>query len=144
LWDLRFENCGEPTLANIPIEATVSYLFSNGTQCKREASQVVTLDWSRADSEGSCFSRGKHDYYAIIVQGIPEDNPRDCVIELYVTDKEMTASEIKISADRGQLKPISRSIVSWSSPPLTKINQSVESMKMTAENRENAMSTLSF
>jgi hypothetical protein len=82
--------------------------------------------------------RGKHDYYAIIIREIPEDNPRDCVVELYVTDKAMTVSELKVSRDRGQIQPLSRSIVSVDSPHFAMITQqSVESMKMTAELREN-------
>ena len=98
--------------------------------------QLVTLDWTRANLEGSHFSRGKRDYYAIIIRGIPEDHPKDCVVELYVTDKEMTAFEIKVSADSGQLKPISRSIVLGNLLPVTMINQTVEEMKDTAEKRD--------
>ena len=98
---------------------------------------LVKLKWTKANGEGSYFSRGKQDYYAIIIRGIPEDHPKDCVVELYVTDKGMTASEIKISADKGQTKPLSRSIVSVNSPRLTEMNESIESMKRTAEIREN-------
>jgi hypothetical protein len=97
---------------------------------------MLTLDWSIADSEGSCFSRGKRDYYAILIRGIPEDHPKDCVVELYVTDKEMTIFQIKVSADRGQLKPISRSFVLGNLLPVTSISQTVEKMKDTAERRE--------
>jgi hypothetical protein len=93
-----------------------------------------------ADSEGSRFARGKHDYYAIIVREIPADNPRDCVVELYATDKAMTVSELEVSRDRGQTQPISRSIVSVDSPHFPMLTQqSIESMKITAENRENEM-----
>jgi hypothetical protein len=50
----------------------------------------------------------------------------------------MTVSELKVSRDRGQIQPISRSIVSVDSPHYAMITQqSIESMKMTAENREN-------
>ena len=100
---------------------------------------MVTLKWTRANQEESRFSRGKHDYYAIIVLGIPKDKPKDFVVELYATDKPMTAFNIKVSADNGQIKPISRTIVSANLPRVTKINQSVESMKRTAEIRENEM-----
>jgi hypothetical protein len=82
--------------------------------------------------------RGKHDYYAIIIREIPEDDPRDCVVELYATDKVMTISELKVSRDKGEIQPISRSIVSVDSQHFAMITQqSVESMKLTAENREN-------
>ena len=96
---------------------------------------TATLNWTIADSEGSRFVRGKHDFYAIIVREIPEDNPRDCVVELYVTDKELTVSELKVRRDEGQIQPISRSIVAVNSPQLTQ--RSIESMKLTAELREN-------
>jgi hypothetical protein len=49
-----------------------------------ERKQLATLNWTTVDSDGSLFSRGKHDYYAILVRGIPQERPKDCVIELYV------------------------------------------------------------
>ena len=98
---------------------------------------MATLNWTIVDSDGSLFSRGKRDYYAIVVRGIPEEHPKDCVVELYVTDKEMTIFEIKVSADSGQLKPISRSIILGNLLPATRINQTVENMKETAQMREN-------
>lgn len=97
---------------------------------------MVTLNWSTVDSDGSLFSRGKRDYYAIIIRGVPEAHPKDCVVELYVTDKEMTIFEIKVSADDKQLKPISRSIVWGNLLPEQSIGQTVEKMKETAEIRE--------
>jgi hypothetical protein len=113
-------------------------------QKARKRKQLTTLNWTTVDSDGSLFSRGKHDYYAIIIRGVPEDHPKDCVVELYVSDKEMTAFEIKVSADSEQLKPISRSIVWGDLPPVTKINQTVENMKETAESRENEMPNFNF
>ncbi len=98
--------------------------------------QLATLSWTTVDSDGSLFSRGKRDYYAIIIRGVPEDHPKDCVVELYVTDKEMTIFEIKVSADNEQLKPISRSIVLGNLLPAESIGQTVEKMKETAEIRE--------
>jgi hypothetical protein len=56
---------------------------------------LATLNWTVADSDGILFSRGKHDYYVILVRGIPEERPRDCIVELYVTFKEITIFEIK-------------------------------------------------
>ena len=100
---------------------------------------MATLNWTTVDSDGSLFSRGKRDYYAILVRGVPEDHPKDCVVELYVTDKEMTAFEIKTIADSGQIKPISRSIVFGDLLPVTRINETVENMKGTAQMRENEM-----
>jgi hypothetical protein len=97
--------------------------------------QTATLNWTIADSDGSRFARGKHDHYAIIIREIPEDNPRDCVVELYATDKAMTVSELKVSRDKGEIQPISRSIISVDSPHLTQ--QNIEGMKITAEQREN-------
>ena len=97
---------------------------------------MATLIWSIVDSDGSLFSRGKHDYYAILVRGIPEEHPKDCVVELYVTDKEMTIFEIKVSADSEQIKLLSRSIVLGDLLPMTSIGRVVGEMKETAERRE--------
>jgi len=44
--------------------------------------RLATLNWTNVDSDGSLFSKGKRDYYAILVRGIPEEHPKDCVIEL--------------------------------------------------------------
>ena len=98
--------------------------------------QLATLNWTPIDSDGSLFSRGKRDYYAILVRGIPEEHPKDCIVELYVTDKEMTIFEIKVSAVNEQIKLLSRSIVLGNLLPVTSINQVIEEMKDTAERRE--------
>ena len=95
-----------------------------------------TLNWTPVDSDGSLFSRGKHDYYAILVRGIPEEHPKDCIVELYVTDKEMTILEIKFNADNEKLELLSRSIVLGDLLPITSIGQVIEEMKDTAESRE--------
>ena len=97
---------------------------------------MATLNWTAVDSDGSLFSRGKHDYYAILVRGIPEEHPKDCVVELYVTDKEMTIFEIKVSAVNEKIELLSRSIVLGNLLPMTSIGQVVEEMKETAERRE--------
>ncbi len=94
------------------------------------------LNWSIVDSDGSLFSRGKYDYYAILVRGIPEEHPEDCVVELYVTDKELTIVEIKNCAYREQIKLLSRSIVLGNLLPKASVVQVVEEMKDTAESRE--------
>ena len=98
---------------------------------------MTTLNWTIVDSDGSLFSKGKHDYYAIIIRGIPEKHPKDCVIELYVTNKEMTISEIKINPDHEQIELLSRTIVLGNLLPITSINRVVEEKKDTAERREN-------
>jgi hypothetical protein len=95
------------------------------------------LNWTVVDSDGSLFSRGKHDYYAILVRGIPEEHPKDCIVELYVTDKEMTIFEIKVSAAKEKIELLSRSIVLWDLLHATNIGKVVEEMKDTAEKREN-------
>ena len=97
---------------------------------------MTTLNWTIADSDGSLFSKGKSDYYAIIVRGIPEKHPKDCVIELYVTNKEMSISELKVNPDHEQIKLLSRSIVLGNLPPIESISRVVEEMKATAERRE--------
>jgi glycine betaine/choline ABC-type transport system substrate-binding protein len=76
----------------------------------------------------------------LVIREIPEYNPMDYVIELYATDKEMTVSELKVSRDKGQMQPISRSIVSVNSTHFASIiQQSIENMKLTAELREKEM-----
>ena len=98
---------------------------------------MATLNWAPVDSDGSLFSRGKHDYYAILVRGLPEEYPKDCVVELYVTDKEMTIFEIKVNADNEKLELLSRSIVLGDFSSGASVGQVVEEMKDTAERREN-------
>jgi hypothetical protein len=102
-----------------------------------ERRQLASLKWTTVDADGSLFSRGKHDYYAILVRGIPEEHPKDCIVELYVTDKEMTIFEIKVSAVNERIELLSRSIVLGNLLPVTSIGQVVEEMKDTAERREN-------
>ena len=97
---------------------------------------MATLNWTVVDSDGSLFSRGKHDYYAILVRGIPEEHPKNCVVELYVTDKELTIFEIKVSAVNEKIELLSRSIVLANLSPLISIDRVVEEMKETAERRE--------
>ena len=95
-----------------------------------------SLNWTIVDLDGSLFSRGKHDYYAILVRGIPEEHPKDCIVELYVTDKEMTIVEIKNCTNKEQITLLSRSIVLGNLLPVTSLGQVVEEMKDTAEKRE--------
>jgi len=98
---------------------------------------LSTLNWTTVDSEGSLFSRGKHDYYTILVRGISEERPKDCIIELYVTTKEMTIPEIKYNPHNEQIKLLSR-LVLWSNlSPANSIEKAYEVMKDTAERREN-------
>jgi hypothetical protein len=97
---------------------------------------LATLNWTPVDSDGSLFSRGKRDYYAILVRGIPEEHPKDCIVELYVTDKEMTIFEIKVSAINEKIELLSRSIVLGNLLPMTSISRVIEEMKDTAERRE--------
>jgi hypothetical protein len=98
---------------------------------------LTTLNWTIADSEGSLVSRGKSNYYTILVRGIPEERPRDCIIELYVTTKEMTIPEIKYNPQNGQIKLLSRSVIWGNLPPANSIEKAIEEMKDTAERTEN-------
>ena len=99
---------------------------------------MATLNWTPIDLDGSLFSRGKHGYYAVVVRGLPEERPKDCIIELYVTDKEMTLSEIKYNPDNERIKLLSRLIVSENSSPVTNIKEAIDEMKEYAEGRERA------
>jgi len=98
------------------------------------------LNWTTVDSEGSLFSRGKTDYYTILVRGIPEERPKDCIIELYVTTKEMTISEIKYNPHNEQIKLLSRSVIWGNLQPANSIEKTIEAMKDIAERRENEAS----
>jgi hypothetical protein len=98
---------------------------------------LATLTWTPVDSYGSLFSRGKNDHYAILVRGSPKERPKDCIIELYVTDKEMTISEIKNNPRHERIELLSRQIVLGNLLPVTSIDKAVEEMKDTAESREN-------
>jgi len=109
--------------------------FSNHPKAKGRQ-QLVSLNWTPVDADGSLFARGKHGYYAILVRGIPEEHPKDCIVELYVTNKEMTIFEIKVSAVNEQIELLSRSIVLGDLLPMTSISRVVEEMKDTAEQRE--------
>jgi hypothetical protein len=94
---------------------------------------LATLTWTPVDSYGSLFSRGKNDYYAILVRGSPKERPKDCIIELYVTDKEMTMSEIEYNAEHERIELLSRQIVLGNLLPVTSIAKAGEKMKDTAE-----------
>ena len=98
---------------------------------------MATLNWTTVDSDGSLFSKGKREYYTILVRGIPQERPKDCIIELYVTDKEMTVSEIKYNVQHEKIKLLSRQIVLGNFSPEASIDRAVEEMKNTAERREN-------
>ena len=95
------------------------------------------LNWTTVDSEGSLFSRGKIDYYTILVRGIPEERPKDCIIELYATNKEMTISAIKYNAEHDKIELLSRQIVLGNLLPMKSIDKAIEEMKDTAGRREN-------
>jgi hypothetical protein len=95
------------------------------------------LNWTIVDSDGSLFSRGKNNYYAIVVRGLPEEHPDNCIIELYVTDKEMTISEIKYNPEHEQIKLLSRQIVLGDLLPMATMKKVIDEMKNTAELREN-------
>ena len=95
------------------------------------------MNWTIVDSDGSLFSRGKNNYYAIVVRGLPEEHPDNCIIELYVTDKEMTISEIKYNPEHEQIKLLSRQIVLGDLLPMATMKKVIDEMKNTAELREN-------
>ncbi len=95
------------------------------------------LNWTCVDSEGSLFSRGKHDYYAILVRGVPVERPKDCIIELFVTDKDMTLSDIKYNPENERIELLSRIISSGNLYPEKSIQKAIEEMKDYAARREN-------
>lgn len=98
---------------------------------------MAKLNWTTADSEGTVVSRGKNNYYTILVRGIPEERPKDCIIELYVTTKEITIPEIKHNPHNRQIKLLSRSIIWGNLPPANSIEKAIEKKKNTAERTEN-------
>ena len=99
--------------------------------------QLSVLNWTSVDSEGSLFSRGKTEHYTILVRGIPEERPQDCIIELYVTNNEMTISEIKYNPHNEQIKILARFVIWGNLPPANGIEKTIEVMKDIAERREN-------
>ena len=99
---------------------------------------MATLSWTPVDADGSLFSRGKNDYYAILVRGSPKERPKDCIIELYITEKEMTISEIKYNAEHEKIELLSRQIILGKLLSAKSIDKAVEEMKNTAEEKENA------
>ena len=101
---------------------------------------MATLNSTIVDSDGSLFSRVKQNYYAIVVRGIPEKHPDNCIIELYVTDKKMTISDIKYNAEHEQIKLLSRQIVWGNLLPVTSMEKTGNEMKDTAQKRENETS----
>jgi hypothetical protein len=98
--------------------------------------RLTTLTWTTVDPDGSLFARGRHDYYTIIVRESSKEHPKDYIVELYVTDREMTILEIKVNADSEKLELLSRSIVSRNSSSRASTDQVVGEMKDTAEKRE--------
>jgi len=98
---------------------------------------LAILNWTTVDSDGSLFSRGKNDYYTILARGIPEERPKDCIIELYVTNKEMTISEIKYNPHNEQIELLSRFILWGNLSPTNSKEKIIEVMKDIAERREN-------
>ena len=87
------------------------------------------LNWTEFDSDGSIYSRGKNDYYVILVRGVPEGRPKDCIIELYITSKEMTISEIKYKVNYGQVKLLSRLVILGTLSSDRNVLEMVEEMK---------------
>jgi hypothetical protein len=94
------------------------------------------LTWTKFDPEGSIYSRGKTEYYVILVRGIPEERPKNGIIELFTTAKKMTISEIKYKPKIGEAKLLSRLVVG-NLPLKISIVEAVEKMKEAAESREN-------
>ena len=56
---------------------------------------------------------------------------------MYVTDKEMTISDIKYNAEHEQIRLLSRQIVLGNLLPVSSVKKAVDEMKDTAELREN-------
>jgi hypothetical protein len=110
--------------------------YGNNLKAKDEQ-KLATLTWTTFDSDGSLFSRGKRDYYTILIRGVPPERPKDCIIELYVTDKEMTLSEITYNIQREKVQLLSRQIVLGNLLPVTNMSKAIDEMRETAERREN-------
>ena len=98
---------------------------------------MSTLTWTPVDSDGSIFSKGKQGYYAILVRGVPEQRPKDGIIELYVAAKEMTISAIKYNTKQKRIRLLSRIVVRGSLSPEKSVLEAIEKLKNTAEKRDN-------
>ena len=98
---------------------------------------ICMLDWTKFDADGSIMSKGKKEYYVILVRGVPEKRPKDCVIELYTTPREMTVQELKYKTKNEKVELLSRIVVLGKLSPNGSIVKAVEEMKLTALKREN-------
>lgn len=97
---------------------------------------MVTLTWTTVDSDGSIFTRGKQGYYAILVRGVPEQHPKDCIIELYLANREMTISAIKFNAEQKRIRLLSRIVVRGNLSPAQSVVNAIAELKNTAEIRD--------
>lgn len=95
------------------------------------------LNWTKFDSDGSICAKGKNDYYIILVRGVPEERPKDCIIELHVSPRELTFTEIKYKAPTEDVKLLSRLVVLGNLAPDISIVEAVKTMKETVLRREN-------
>jgi hypothetical protein len=104
-----------------------------------EVLQLVTLDWSKVNSEGSRFAKGKSMNYAIVVSGAPEDKQRDCVIQLFSSTKDMSKMkvyEIKMQVQRDESKLERELVVYGNSPTQKTIDDKVAVAKSIAQRLE--------
>ncbi len=95
------------------------------------------LNWTKIDSDGSLSARGKNAYYLILVRGVPEQRPKDCIIELYSSSRKIKISEVKYKTNNPKVELLSRLVVIGDLSSETSIVKDVEKMKDAALKREN-------
>lgn len=98
---------------------------------------MVTLNWTRSDSDGSIFSKGRYRYYAIIIRSLVEDNESGCGVLLYSSFQEMNQMkpfEIVIRTQRNSVRNMK---LERKLKVHVKIDETVEIAKAIAQKLEN-------
>ena len=94
------------------------------------------MTWTEIDSEGFIFAKGKKNFYAISIRGIPIERPDDCILELYVSSKEVTFSMIKYPLENEKPTLVSRIVVLGNFKSKTNIEKAIDELKEAAERKE--------
>ena len=97
---------------------------------------MATLNWTEIDSDGILSAKGKQNYYAIIVRGIPIERPDDCILELYVSSKELTISKIKHPSSNEKPTLVSRIVVLGNLKSELSVAKASDELKEVAERKE--------
>jgi hypothetical protein len=98
--------------------------------------EIHGFNWTKIDDYGSLTSRGKKTYYFISVRGVPEQRPRDCIIELFSSSSKIKISQVRNKTNKSKVELLSRIVVLGDLHSDASIFRAVEKMKETALERE--------